>query len=74
MRISYDAEVDALYIQLQEIAPGQAENRDLGYGITADFGPDGLLMGLEILDASRMLGPERDKVLVELAPARAWKE
>jgi len=41
MKITYDAEVDALYIPLREIGPGQAENRDLGDGIVADFNPDG---------------------------------
>ena len=70
MKITYDAEVDALYIQLREIAPGQAENRDLGGGIVADYGPDGLLVGIEILDASLALGQDREKVVVELAPAR----
>jgi uncharacterized protein YuzE len=66
MKITYDAEVDALYIQLQEIKPGMVENRDLGKGVVADFGPDGLLAGIEIMDASRILG--REKVLVELSP------
>jgi len=66
MKITYDAEVDALYIQLQEIKPGMVENRDLGSGVIADFSPDGLLAGIEILDASRILG--REKVLVELSP------
>jgi uncharacterized protein YuzE len=68
MKISYDAEVDALYIQLRELKPGQAENRDLGHGVVADFGPDGLLAGIEILDASHILGKERDRVVVELEP------
>lgn len=70
MKISYDAEVDALYIQLRELGPGQAENRDLGGGIVADFGPDGRLAGIEILDASIILGSDKEQVIVELAPAR----
>ncbi len=70
MRISYDAEVDALYIQLRDLEPGQAENRELAGGIVADFGPDGLLAGLEILDASRVLGPDKEKVILELGPVR----
>lgn len=73
MKISYDAEVDALYIQLRELRPGQAENRDLGSGIVADFGPDGLLAGIEILDASRILGKERESVIVELGPVQQQK-
>ena len=70
MKISYDAEVDALYIQLRELKSGQAENRELGSGITADFGSDGLLAGIEILDASRLLGKDKDNVIVELGPAK----
>ncbi len=70
MKISYDADVDALYIQLREIGDGQAENRDLGSGITADYGPDGLLTGIEILDASRLLGKETEQVILELQPVK----
>lgn len=66
MKISYDPDVDALYIQLRDIMPGMAENRDLGEGIVGDYGPDGLLSGIEILDASRIVGNE--KVFVELSP------
>lgn len=70
MKISYDSEVDALYIQLRDLKPGQAECRDIGNGVTADFGPDGLLAGIEILDASRVLGGGKEQVIVELSPAR----
>ena len=71
MKITYDPEADALYIQLRQIAPGEADNRELGGGIVADYGPDGLLSGLEILDASLLLGKtDLDKVILELSPAR----
>ena len=70
MKISYDPEVDALYIQLRELGPGQAENRDLGDGIVADFARDGRLAGIEILDASLILGSEKERVIVELRPAK----
>jgi len=70
MKITYDAEVDALYIQLRQLEPGQAENRDLGDGIVADFAPDGRIAGIEILDASIILGADKEQVIVELAPAR----
>ncbi|HOJ60574.1 MAG TPA: DUF2283 domain-containing protein [bacterium] len=56
------------YIQLRPINSDEAANQDLPEGITADFGPDGLLSGIEILDASRILGKEREKVDVELTP------
>ena len=68
MKIRYDAEVDALYIELRPIAAGTAECRELTPEITADYGPDGKLSGLEILDASQVLGEDARKVVLELSP------
>jgi uncharacterized protein YuzE len=68
MKIRYDAEVDALYIELRPLEPGTAECRELSPDITADYGPDGKLAGLEILDASEVFGQDVHKVVVELAP------
>jgi uncharacterized protein YuzE len=68
MKISYDAEVDALYIEFYPLVPGTAENRDLSEDITANYGPDGKLAGLEILEASSVLGNDLSKVVVELSP------
>jgi uncharacterized protein YuzE len=68
MKISYDPEVDALYIQFRPIEPGRVENRDLDEGITADFGPDGLLSGIEVLEASKLIDLQKDNFIVELTP------
>ncbi len=68
MKIQYDAEVDALYIEFHPLEPGTAENRPLSEGITANFGPDGKLAGLEILDASATLGKDLKKLVVEVSP------
>ncbi len=68
MKICYDAEVDALYIELRSLKPGTAECRELTPDITADYGPDGKLAGLEVLDASRLLDEDVGKVVLELAP------
>jgi len=70
MKISYDAEVDALYIELRACGPGQVESRELGPGLVADYGPDGALAGIEVLDASHVLGHSPDQVLIELAPQK----
>ncbi len=56
MKISYDAKVDALYIEFHSLTPGTAENRQLADEVIANYGPDGKLAGLEILDASVVLG------------------
>ena len=68
MKITYDAEVDALYIEFRPLAVGTAEARTLSEDVTGNFAPDGRLAGLEILDASKVLGEEFGKVVLELSP------
>lgn len=55
MRISYDSEVDALYIRLIE---GDYECRTLRLNeeIALNIGPGETLVGIEILDAKQVLG------------------
>lgn len=57
MRITYDAEADAMYIYL-EGKPGEqvARSEELGGGIGVDYGAGGAVLGIEILDASEKLG------------------
>ena len=65
MRLRYDPTVDILYIRLRE---GPIEESDeITSEIIADYGKDGKLMGLEILDASEVLGGRHMRV--ELAVA-----
>ncbi len=68
MKIRYDAQVDALYFEIRALPPGTAECRELTPEVNADYGPDGRLAGLEILDASRVLGEDAQQVVLELAP------
>jgi uncharacterized protein YuzE len=58
-----------LYIQLRPLAPGTARCEDLTDDVTVDYGPDGKLAGIEVLDASTMLGADLDNVVLEIAPA-----
>jgi uncharacterized protein YuzE len=53
MRITYDREVDALYIRFKETT---VTTKHLGEGIAADYDADGRLAGIEILDAKKRLG------------------
>jgi uncharacterized protein YuzE len=53
MRITYDREVDALYIQFKETT---VTTKHLAEGIAADYDADGRLAGIEILDAIKRLG------------------
>ena len=70
MKIQYDSEVDALYIEFRHLEPGTAENRELSEDVIANYGPDEKLAGLEILNASVVLGEKLlGKIIVEVIPA-----
>jgi uncharacterized protein YuzE len=71
MKISYDAEVDALSITFRETT---VTTKHLAEGIAADYDSAGRLAGLEILDAQKRLeGGEtmREVVLEGLESATA---
>ncbi len=53
MKITYDAQVDALYIQFLEAT---VTTEHLAEGITADYDAAGRLAGIEILDALKRFG------------------
>jgi uncharacterized protein YuzE len=53
MRISYDAEVDALSITFRETT---VTTKHVAEGIAVDYDSEGRLAGLEILDAQRRFG------------------
>ncbi len=55
MRISYDSEVDALYIRLLE-GPYQCRTLRLTDEVSLNIGPDEQLVGIEVLDAKTILG------------------
>ena len=52
MKITYDQEADALYIQFKETT---VTTKHLAEGIAADYDEDGKLAGIEILDATKRL-------------------
>lgn len=70
MRISYDTQADAVYIQLRE---GEfAANKEVAEGIILDLGEGGAVLGIEILEASTRLSPgdlARVEVLMPLETA-----
>jgi uncharacterized protein YuzE len=63
MKISYDAEVDALTITFRETT---VTTKHLAEGIAADYDGDGRLAGLEILDARARFGDEQTFTRVTL--------
>jgi len=70
VKILYDPEVDAMYIEFCELQPGAAEMRELSEDINVNYGPGGKPAGIEILNASVIFGQELHKVVVEVSPAR----
>lgn len=71
MKIIYDPEVDVLYLEFQTVEPGKIETRQLTNEIIADYGPNGKLAGLEILDARRVLSQTAGRIVFEIEPALA---
>jgi uncharacterized protein YuzE len=68
MKISYDSEIDALYIRLIE---GQHECRTLRLTdeIALNIGEGEILVGIEVLDAKEVLGAgEVPHLVVENVP------
>ena len=53
MRIEYDKEADALYIQLREA--NVDDNIDIEEGVTVDLDEKKHIVGIEIIDASKKL-------------------
>lgn len=70
MKIEYDAEADALYVQLRGAAVD--DNVDVEDGVTIDLDEGRHIVGLEILDASKRLSPsDLATVFVEGLPPRS---
>ena len=57
MRITYDPQVDALYIRFIETT---VTTKNLTEGIAADYDSEGKLAGIEILDAVKRFGKDKD--------------
>ena len=55
MKITYEADVDALYIRFHDTT---VTTKELGEGIAADYDAEGRLAGIEVLDAKARLGDQ----------------
>ena len=53
MKITYDPKIDAMYIKFQDGA--FVSNKESEDGIIFDMGKKGVILGIEILDASKRL-------------------
>ena len=55
MKITYDGQVDALYIRFLETT---VTTKHVAEGLAADYDANGNLAGVEVLDAAKRLGPD----------------
>lgn len=70
MRISYDPEVDALYIRFVD-EPVEVTTQRLSEDVAVNYAPDGRIVGIEVLDASHYAfrhGGERQVFVENLVP------
>ncbi|MGE0683086.1 MAG: DUF2283 domain-containing protein [Candidatus Binatia bacterium] len=56
MRIEYDPKRDLLYIWFGAVGTKAAQTTTVSPGVHADFDMNGKLIGLEVLDATEVLG------------------
>ncbi len=70
MRITYDSEVDALYIRFIETT---VTSQHVAEGVAVDYATDGRIAGIEILDARKRFGDQevfRRIILEDVTTAR----
>jgi uncharacterized protein YuzE len=65
VKIAYDSERDLLYIYFADPGTRAAKTATVMPGVYADFGVDDKLIGIEIVDASEVLG-NKTEVAVDL--------
>lgn len=69
MKIEYDPERDLLYIYFSESEKKSAETVTINPGVYADFDKDGKLIGIEVIDAKKIMGKKIEFELPELLVA-----
>jgi uncharacterized protein YuzE len=69
MKISYDPQVDALYISFKK-GPTQVTTIRLNEDVAVDLGPGEEVVGIEVLDASQHLSIDREGPMLALENIR----
>jgi len=67
MKIEYDPDRDLLYICFAELETKAAQTVTITPGVHADFDRDGKLMGIELIEASKVMGKKIEIKLPELS-------
>jgi len=73
MRIEYDSKRDLLYIYFADLEAKAAKTVTVTPGFYADFDRSGKLIGIEILDASEVMG-DRKEIAIDLIPKAITSE
>ena len=71
MKITYDPEVDAMMIRFKDATTSESD--EITPNVIADFDDDGEVIGIEILDASRLVTDPRSaavEILTSDPPTR----
>lgn len=61
MRLKIDKDSDALYFRLDESTITESE--EVQPGVILDFNSEGVVVGIEILDISKRVNPEKLRIL-----------
>ncbi len=69
MKIEYDPERDLLYIYFLEPGTTAAQTVTITPGVHADFDRDSKLIGIEVIEASKVMGDKIEFKLPELSAA-----
>lgn len=69
MKIEYDPERDLLYIYFAELETKAAQTVTITPGVHADFDRESKLIGIEVLEASKVMGKKIEIKLPELSTA-----
>ena len=72
MKFNYDIETDSLSIRLSE--GSYTESEEVVYDIIFDFGQDGALTGIEILDVEHNATPSKLQIALQNLPEELTPE
>lgn len=65
MKMFYDKQVDALYIQFRQVTDGSVVAKDLSDSVSINYDNEGKIAGIEILDASQFMDYLSESTLFE---------
>jgi uncharacterized protein YuzE len=68
IKTSYDPEADAMFIWLAPEGVKSTETREVEPGIILDFGVDGRLVGIEVLDVKKRVDAHSQLHIADQSP------